>query len=116
MRLCPIKYGVKVVAPVRDVVSNLNFDGSYFDDAGNTWNNYGTSGAIVTSTAQSKFGGSSLYSNGANNHQTYIKSDSGILTTTSFGLRSFTLRMWILVDAGYVQSFPNSPTVVKGGK
>lgn len=108
LRIQPIRYGKKIIAPVGDVVSNLNFDtGDYFDDAGNEWVNVGASGAITVSTAKSKFGTHSLYSDGTEDHLTYVRSNSGVLNTTGFGLRSFTIRMWILVDPSYVQAFPN---------
>lgn len=108
MRIQPIRYGTKIIVPARNVVSNMNFDGSLFDDAGNTWAEFNDfSGDISISSTRSKFGGSSLYCNGSGQQGTYIKTTSGVATSNVIGLRDFTLRLWFLVDSSYVQASPN---------
>lgn len=78
-----------------NVVSLIHFDGSNgsttFTDqiAGRTWTRSGTS--IVISTAQSKFGGASLFSGGVNSN--YLYSDTPASDFT-FGTGDFTIELW----------------------
>ncbi|MBU2699283.1 hypothetical protein Ga0466249_000362 [Sporomusaceae bacterium BoRhaA] len=67
-------------------VSLLHFDGGITDESGKVWT---ARGGAAVSTAQSKFGGSSLYLNGTNQYLTTPSS-----TDFDFGTGDFTVDWW----------------------
>jgi len=68
-----------------NVVSLLHFDGNLADDLGKTWTQ---NGGALTSSGQSRFGGSSLYLN-----QNYLATPDS--ADFDFGTGDFTVDFWV---------------------
>lgn len=97
------------------VTSLIHFDGTdgattFPDVKGFNWTPDSTIGNIIISTAQSKFGGSSLF----------ITSGGGNLRASSsgkfdFGSGAFTIECWVRPTAGFFGAYPNIFSTRGGG-
>ena len=98
MRLCPIKYGVKVALDSGyDYISLLHFDdtdgsSTFTDEMGIVWTRRG--GAQID-TSQSYFGGSSFYPNGGGYPEFSQQGITG--SVPAIGADDFTISLWIRI-------------------
>ena len=98
MRLCPIKYGEKIVTGGgHDYISLLHFDdtdgsSTFTDEMGIVWTRRG--GAQID-TSQSYFGGSSFYPNGGGYPEFSQQGITGAIP--EIGTDDFTISLWIRI-------------------